>query len=78
MEIPFRSNYKDIKIINCCNNYVYGMSLWNEKYLFVGCEDKKIDIDEGKIIKDFNGHNDSVLTIKTIVFPHYGKCLISS
>ena len=70
-----------IKIINCCNNYVYGITLWNEKYLFVGCEDEKIkliDIDEGKIIKDFNGHDDSVLTIKTIVLPHYGKCLISS
>ena len=59
---------------------LYGMCLWNEKYLFVGCENnfiKLIDLEEGEIIKDLIGHNNMALCIKKIYLPNYGDCLIS-
>ena len=55
------------------------MCLWDEKYLFVGCNHKIIkiiDLNEG-IIKDLEGHNNEVLTIKKINHNKYGPCLIS-
>ena len=58
---------------------LYGMCLWDEKYLFVGCNHKIIkiiDLNEG-IIKDLEGHNNEVLTIKKINHNKYGPCLIS-
>ena len=56
------------------------MCLWNDNYLFVGCKDetiKLIEIKKGLIIKSLTGHNDYVLTIKKIIHPEYGECLIS-
>ena len=66
-----------IKIKNCL---LKGICLWNKNYLFVGCEDseiKVIELNKGIIIKVLKGHNKFVLTIKTIIYPKYGKCLIS-
>ena len=54
--------------------------LWDENYLFVGCDDSKIfliDIKGKKIIKELEGHDDKVLSIKKIDHPQYGICLIS-
>ena len=62
------------------NNWLYGICLWSDKYLFVGCSDrtiKLIDLTEDYIVKNFKGHNDSVCTIKKISHPQYGDCLIS-
>ena len=62
------------------NNWLYGICLWSDKYLFVGCSDKTIkliDLTEDYIVKNFKGHNDSVCTIKKINHPLYGDCLIS-
>ena len=59
---------------------LYGICLWNEKYLFVGCENniiKLIDLEEGTIIKDLIGHNNMALCIKKIYLPNYGDCLMS-
>ena len=61
------------------NNLLFCICLWNNEYLFVGCEDntiKLIDLNKG-IIKQFKGHKDYVLTIKKIIHPKYGECLIS-
>ena len=66
-----------IKINNC---KLYGICLWNREYLFVGCDDKNIkliDLNKGIVIKDLNGHNKSVATIKKIIHPLYGECLLS-
>ena len=52
----------------------------NNEYIFVGCDDKTIKLIElkyGKIIKELKGHNNKVLSIKSIIHPKYGKCLIS-
>mgnify|MGYP002624997218 CR=1 FL=1 len=62
------------------NNWLYGICLWSDKYLFVGCSDrtiKLIDLTEEYIVKNFKGHNNSVCTIKKINHPQYGDCLIS-
>ena len=55
--------------------------IWNNEYLFVGCDDKTIkliELNNGKIIKELKGHMSKVLSIKTIIHPKYGKCLISN
>ena len=46
-----------------------GLCLWNENYLFVGCDDntiKLIDLKNEIIIEEIKGHNKEVLTIKKI------------
>ena len=56
------------------------MCLWNDNYLFVGCRDKTIklvEIKNGLTIKSLTSHNNDVLTIKKIILPDYGECLIS-
>ena len=63
-----------------CNKQLREICLWNNEYLFVGCDDKTIkliELNKGKIIKELVGHNDKVLSIKSIIHPKYGKCLIS-
>ena len=62
------------------NNWLYGVCVWNDSFLFVGCSDKTIklvELKEGFIAKNMKGHNNSVLTIKKIKHPKYGNCLIS-
>ena len=62
------------------DNWLYGICLWNAKYLFVGCSDKTIkliDLREAYIVKNFKGHNNSVLTIKKVNHPQYGECLLT-
>ena len=59
---------------------LFGMCLWDEEYLFVGCEDKTIkliEIKSGDIINNLIGYNKVILTIKKIMHPKYGKCLLS-
>ena len=71
-----------IKFINCD---LHGICLWNNDYLFVGCSPKKankakiilIDLNTKNIIKNLFGHNIKILTIKKIIHPKYGECLIS-
>ena len=67
--------------IYVCDNILFGMCLWNKDYLFVGTMKdysiKVIDLKNGKEIKDLTGHNNFVLTIKKIIHPKYGECLVS-
>ena len=63
-----------------CKNGLLGICIWNHEYLFIGCKDntiKLIDIKNEKIIKSFTGHNNYVCTIRKIVHPKYGGCIIS-
>ena len=63
-----------------CMNGLLGICIWNNNYLFTGCKDnsiKLIDIKNLKIVKSFNGHNNYVCTIRKIVHPKYGGCIIS-
>ena len=71
---------KLIKKIKICDCDLYGMCLWNNDYLFFGCEEKLIkiiDLKKGIIIDNLKGHNNWVITMKKINHPEYGECLIS-
>ena len=60
--------------------HLSGLCLWNTRYLFVGCEDKKIsliDLKSYKIINEFNNHKDYIITIKKIIHPQFGECLLT-
>ena len=72
-------NKIDIKE-NYGNQILYGLCLWNDKYLLVGNNIRTIlllDLNNYKVIKQFQCDNGSILTIKKIVHPKYGECLIS-
>ena len=67
------------KLIIIYNN-LYGICLWDNEYLFIGCEDgsiKLLNIKKGKIIKNLIGHKKRVLNIKKINHPLYEECLVS-
>ena len=69
-----------LRQINVAKKRLFGMCFWNEEYLFVGCEDKTIKLIElksGDVINNLIGKNKAVLTIKKLVHPKYGKCLLS-
>ena len=54
--------------------------LLDEQNIFVGCADKTIkdvQLKDGKIIKNYNGHNSEVNFITIINHPKYDKILIS-
>ena len=66
--------------IKVCDKGLNGICLWNDENLFVGCEDKTIkliNLNKLLIIKNLDGHNNSVINIKKIIHPKYGECLIS-
>ena len=66
-----------IKVGKC---RLYGICLWDNENLFVGCDDKvikQINLKNSKIVKNLSGHNNTPLTIKKIIHPLYGKCLIT-
>ncbi len=57
-----------------------GICLWNNNYLFIGCDDKTIkliEIKNGLIVKCLDGHTNEVITVKKIIHPIYGECLVS-
>ena len=69
-----------LKIIKAASTYSYGICLWDDNHLLVGCGDSKIriiDLNEEKVIKELAGYENDVLTIKTFILPKYGKCIIS-
>ena len=74
----FHSNVLLAKIK--CDCAIYGICLWNDNYLFSGCSDKTIkliELEKGLIIKSLESHTNKVITMKKIIHPKYGECLIS-
>ena len=66
--------------ISLGNNELRGLCLWTNNYLFVGCTDntiKLVELKNGLIIKSLTGYNNEVCTIKKIIHPTYGECIIS-
>ena len=65
--------------IQVSNNRLFDLCLWDNNYLLVGCGEeiiKLIDLKVGKKIKTLHDFN-SVISLKKINHPKYGKCLIS-
>ena len=66
--------------IHIGKNELRGLCLWNNNYLFVGCTDnsiKLVELKNGIIIKSLTGLNNEVCTIKKIVHPTFGECIIT-
>ena len=64
------------------NKRFFSVCLWNNDYLFAGCEDgsiKLIEVQNSNIIYSLETNNNSIaaLTIKKIKIEKYGECLIS-
>ena len=59
---------------------LYGICLWNNNYLMVGCEDKNIkiiDLEKEKVIAELTGHNNKVTMIRKLFHPKYREFLVS-
>jgi len=68
------------KIEICKRTPLVSMCLWNKNYLFVSCVDytiKLVDFKNYNFIKSFHGHNNEVCTLKKIIHPNHGECLLS-
>ena len=59
---------------------LYGICLWNNNFLFVGCDDKCIKLInlQKKIVINNLVEENAIITIKKIFHPKYGECLISN
>ena len=60
---------------------VFGLCLWENELILAGCGDHKIRLvnyNRARVLNDFIIHNSDVLTIKKIIHPKYGECLISN
>ena len=69
-----------LKKIKVSHNRLYGICIWYDDFLLAGCKDKTIkliDLKNEKNIKNLPGHNDRVFTIKKIILPVYGQCILS-
>ena len=59
-----------IRKIKTENNNLYGICLWNENYIFVGCKDqsiKLIELKNGLLIKNLKGHKGRIISFKKII-----------
>ena len=59
---------------------LYGICLWDNENLLVGCEDNKVklvDLKNGSKTIELIGHNNKVFTIKKVNHPKYGEYLLS-
>ena len=66
--------------IKITDEHLYGICLWNDNYLFVGCSDKTIkliELNDGLIDQNLISHDNKVITVKKIIHPKYGECLVS-
>ena len=69
-----------IKRIKVSDIFIYGMALWDDNYLFVGCKDNQIkllELNSGKKVAEILGHTNEVVTCKKVHLPKYGDCLIT-
>jgi len=68
------------KILILLNNSLRAICLWNNEFILVGCDDgimRLVNIKEQLIVDEIIGHDDRVITIKKVIHPKYGECLIS-
>ena len=66
--------------IDLKSGQLYGICLWDENNLLIGCEDnsiKLLNINDLKTITEFTGHQKRVITIKKITHNIYGECFLS-
>ena len=63
------------------NEGLAGICLWDNDYLLVGTDDsntiKLIDLNKKLIVNSISVHSNKVITIKKIIHPSIGECIIS-
>ncbi len=70
-----------LRKIQACDNWIYSICLWDDKYLCAASYEKKIiliDLVDGKVKENFNLPDEysCPLTVKKINHPKYRKCLL--
>ena len=76
-------NFQSAELLNKIkvdNDLIFGICLWDENYAFVACKFKKIkliNLSKGIIEKVLDGHNSGIFTIKKIIHPYLGECILS-
>ena len=76
-------NFHSTELLNkikVSDKWLYTISLWKDKYLFVGSTDKLlilIDMDKKEIIKKYIGQNNRIICIKLFNHPKYGESVLS-
>ena len=68
-----------IKVSDIPFDNLYGISLWNNNILVAGCGNTLhiIDIKNEEVVNILIGHSYNIMTIKTIIHPIYGECIVS-
>ena len=68
-----------IKVSDITFDNLYGISLWNNNILIAGCGNTLhiIDIKNEEVVNILIGHSYNIMTIKTIIHPIYGECIVS-
>ena len=68
-----------IKVSDIPFDNLYGISLWNNNILIAGCGNTLhiIDIKNEEVVNILIGHSYNIMTIKTIIHPIYGECIVS-
>ena len=67
-----------LKTIKVYDDFIYGICLWNSKYLFVGTLKKEVllvNLDEGKVVKTIEQNHAFIQTLKKANIPDLGDCL---
>ena len=68
-----------IKVSEVSYDNLYGICLWNKDFLIVGCGKslKVIDIESEEVVNTLNGHDNNIITIKSVIHPFYGECIVT-
>ena len=76
-------NFQSAELLNKIkvdNDWIFGVCLWDENYALVACKLKKIkliNLSKGIIENVLDGHNSGIFTIKKIIHPYLGECILS-
>lgn len=76
-------NFQSAELLNKIkvdNDWIFGICLWDENYALVACKFKKIkliNLSKGIIENVLDGHNSGIFTIKKIIHPYLGECILS-
>lgn len=68
-----------IKVNDFEYDNLYGICLWDNEVLFAGCGNslKVIDLENEIVVNTLIGHTHNIITIKTVMHPVYGECVIT-
>ena len=68
-----------IKVSDVNYDNLYGICLYNKELLIIGCGKSLqiIDLESEKVVNTLINHTNNIITIKTVIHPVYGECIVS-